>query len=161
TNQTADRAAWMPEARWGVMTHFLADWRAQADHEPASVEHWNDLINHFDVEGLADQLQSVGAGYYLVTIGQHSGYYLAPSATYDTWVGGKPINSPRRDRVAALYEPLHKRGIRLLVYLPAGAPGGDQAVVEALDYQRGPNRNREFQIKWEQIIREWSVRWGR
>src|SRR5262249_54239495 len=63
TNQNADRAAWMPAVHWGVMTHYLADWRAQVDHEPASVEHWNELIDHFDVEGLANQLQSVGAGY--------------------------------------------------------------------------------------------------
>ena len=67
----------MKEARWGVMTHFLADWRAQVDGEPASVEHWNELIDHFDVNGLAEQLHSVGAGYYLVTIGQNSGFYLA------------------------------------------------------------------------------------
>src|SRR5215813_463638 len=81
TNQTTDRAAWMQAAHWGVMTHYLADWRAQADHEPASVEHWNELVDHFDVEGLADQLQSIGVGYYLITIGQNSGYYLSPNAT--------------------------------------------------------------------------------
>src|SRR5271170_3306943 len=76
-----DRAAWMPQARWGVMTHYLADWRARADHEPMSVEHWNDLVDHFDVEGLADQIKSTGAGYHLLSIGQNSGYYLAPNAT--------------------------------------------------------------------------------
>src|ERR1700741_782066 len=86
----ADRAAWMKEAKWGVMTHFLADWRAQVDKEPASVEHWNELIDHFNVEQLADQLKSVGAGYYLITIGQNSGYYLAPNPTYDKLAGIKP-----------------------------------------------------------------------
>jgi hypothetical protein len=25
-----DRAAWMPQAQWGVMTHYLADWQARA-----------------------------------------------------------------------------------------------------------------------------------
>jgi hypothetical protein len=34
----AGRAAWMREAHWGVMTHFLADWRARVDGEPASVD---------------------------------------------------------------------------------------------------------------------------
>ena len=86
--QTApERAAWMRAARWGVMTHYLADWRARADGEPASVEHWNDLIDHFDVEGLADQLKSVGAGWYLISLGQNSGYYLSPNATYDKLTG--------------------------------------------------------------------------
>jgi Alpha-L-fucosidase len=155
-----DRAAWMKDARWGVMTHFLADWRARVDGEPASVEHWNDLIDHFDVEGLAEQLHSVGAGYYLVTIGQNSGYYLAPNATYDKLVGITPSKCSRRDLIGDLYEPLHRRGIRLMVYLPAGAPGGDRRAAQALDYHRGADPNREFQIKWEQVIGDWSRRWG-
>jgi len=161
TNQTADRAGWMPAACWGVMTHYLADWRARVDNEPASVEHWNELIEHFDVEGLAEQLQSIGAGYYLITIGQNSGYYLSPNATYDKLVGIAPSKCSRRDLVADLYGPLRKRGIRLMVYLPSGAPGGDKVACQALQYQRGQNRNREFQFRWEQIIREWSLRWGR
>ena len=51
--------------------------------------------------------------------------------------------------------------IRLMVYLPAGAPGGDATARQALQWQNGPHRNREFQLKWEQVIREWSTRWGR
>jgi Alpha-L-fucosidase len=158
--RAADRAAWMKEAKWGVMTHFLADWRAQVDKEPASVEHWNELIDHFDVEKLAEQLKSVGAGYYLVTIGQNSGYYLAPNPTYDKLTGIKPSKCSRRDLISDLYEPLSKRGIKLMVYLPAGAPGQDRAAGEALEFHRGPNRNREFQEKWEQVIADWSRRWG-
>jgi len=154
------RAAWMKEARWGVMTHYLADWKAREMNEPMTVEKWNDMVDHFDVEGLAEQLKSVGAGYYLVTIGQNSGYYLSPNATYDRLVGIQPSKCSRRDLVADLYEAMHKRGIRLMVYLPAGAPGGDSTARQALEWQNGPHRNREFQIKWEQIIREWSTRWG-
>src|SRR5437762_2101692 len=69
------RAAWMADVKWGVMTHYLADWRAQADKEPMSLEHWNQLVDHFDVEALADQIKSTGAGYHILTIGQNSGYY--------------------------------------------------------------------------------------
>jgi hypothetical protein len=156
-----DRSAWMRGARWGVMTHYLADWRARADHEPTSVEKWNDLVDNFDTEGLARQLESVGAGYYLVTIGQNSGYYLSPNATYDKLVGIRPSKCSRRDLVADLYESLHNRGIKLMVYLPAGAPGSDASAVKALQFKRGPNRNREFQVKWESVIREWSTRWGK
>lgn len=84
------RAAWMKKARWGVMTHYLADWRAKVDNEKMSVENWNDMVDRFDVEGLARQVESVGAGYYLITIGQNSGYYLAPNTTYDRLVGIQP-----------------------------------------------------------------------
>jgi alpha-L-fucosidase len=155
-----DRAAWMKEARWGVMTHYLADWKAREIKEQMTVERWNDMVSHFDVEGLAEQFKSVGAGYYLITIGQNSGYYLAPNATYDRLVGIQPSKCSRRDLVADLYEALHKRDIRLMVYLPSGAPAGDAVAGKALQWQNGPYRNREFQLKWERVIREWSTRWG-
>jgi len=29
TVHAQDRTAWMREARWGVMTHYLADWKAR------------------------------------------------------------------------------------------------------------------------------------
>jgi hypothetical protein len=32
--------------------------------------------------------------------------------------------------------------------------------MKALEWQNGPHRNREFQLKWQQVIREWSMRWG-
>jgi len=155
-----DRTAWMQEARWGVMNHYLADWIARGEKVKMSVEKWNELVDHFDIEGLAKQIESVGAGYYLITIGQNSGYYLSPNATYDRHVGIQPSKCSRRDLVADLYEALHKRGIKLMVYLPAGAPAGDRVAREALEWRNGPYRNREFQLKWEQVIREWSVRWG-
>ncbi len=158
--QARDRAAWMTEARWGVMTHYLADWKAREMKEQMTTEKWNDMVSRFDVVGLAKQLQSVGAGYYLITIGQNSGFYLAPNATYDRLVGIQPSKCSRRDLVADLYEALHQRNIKLMVYLPAGAPAGDATARQALQWQNGPHRNREFQLKWEQVIREWSTRWG-
>jgi hypothetical protein len=63
--------------------------------------------------------------------------------------------------VADLYQALHKRAIRLMVYLPSRAPGGDKAADAALNWQNGPNRNKEFQQKRPQIIREWSMRRGK
>jgi Alpha-L-fucosidase len=163
TNQAnaQNRAAWMADARWGVMTHYLADWKSQDYKLEINSAEWNRLIDHFDVEALAKQLQSVGAGYYLITIGQNSGYYLSPNATYDKIVGIQSSKLSRRDLVADLYVPLNKRGIKLMVYLPAGAPGGDKAADAALEWRDGPNANREFQRKWEQVIREWSSRWGK
>ena len=47
-----------------------------------SIDQWNDLVDHFDVEALADQLKSIGAGYHVLTIGQNSGYYLSSNAVY-------------------------------------------------------------------------------
>jgi Alpha-L-fucosidase len=155
-----DRAAWMQKAKWGVMTHFLADWKAKDYNLQMSPEEWNKLVDGFDVEALANQLQEVGAGYYLISIGQNSGYYLAPNATYDKIVGITPSKLSRRDLVSDLYEALHKRGIRLMVYLPSGAPAQDKVADAALEWRNGPYPNKEFQQKWQEIIRDWSKRWG-
>ncbi len=154
------RAAWMQEARWGVMTHYLADWIARSHGLDMNIEQWNKLIDNFDTEAIAKQLESVRAGYYLISIGQNSGYYLSANATYDRLVGIKPGKCSRRDLVADLYDALHKRGIKLMVYLPSGAPAGDAAADAALEWSDGPHPNHEFQRKWEQVIREWSQRWG-
>jgi len=155
-----DRARWMAEARFGVMTHYLADLQSHEHHLEMSVERWNQVVDGFDVEKMARQLESVGAGYYQISIGQNSGYYLAPNAAYDRITGIDPSKCSRRDLVADLSEALHKRGIRLMVYLPSGAPAQDQTADAALEWRNGPFPNREFQLKWEQVIREWSARWG-
>jgi hypothetical protein len=157
------RAAWMQQARFGVMTHFLADWIARRENMPGgrmSAQEWNKLVDTFDVEALATQLESVGAKYYIITIGQNSGFFLAPNVTYDKLVGITPSHCSKRDLVSDLYEPLHRRRIKLIVYLPSGAPAGDREAAKALQWQNGPHPNREFQQNWEQVIADWSTRWG-
>jgi hypothetical protein len=157
----ADRAGWMQEARWGVMTHYLADWiAAEGRGQAMTVDSWNALVDSFDVEGLAGQLASVGAGYLILTIGQNSGFYLAPNPTYDRLTGVTPSHCARRDLVSDVAGALRRRGIRLIVYLPAGAPAQDRAAREALGWQNGADRNLEFQRRWEAVIADWSRRWG-
>lgn len=162
-NQGSRRADWMqnPRYAWGVMTHYLADWQARVHKLEMNVDQWNKMVDGFDVEGIAKRLEQVGAGHYQLSIGQNSGYYLSPNAVYDKIVGIEPGKCSRRDLVADFYEPLHKRDIKLMVYLPSGAPAQDDAAKAALKWQNGPYPNTNFQRKWEQIIAEWSRRWGR
>ena len=156
------RARWMqdPAHCWGVMTHYLADWQSSVHHLDMTVALWNKLIDGWDVEGMARRLESVGAGHYQISIGQNSGYYLSPNPVYDRLVGISPGKCSQRDLVADFYEPLNQRGVKLMVYLPSGAPGQDHAACEALDWENGAHRNRDFQLKWQQVIAEWSRRWG-
>lgn len=123
-------------------------------------EEWNRRIDDYDVEGLARQLGSTGARYFIITLGQNSGHYLSPNKTYDAFVGIHPSKCSRRDLVADLYKALEPRGIKLMVYLPAGAPDEDTTAMKKLEWKKGAYRNAEFQKKWEAVIREWSVRWG-
>ncbi len=157
------RAGWMQDQRycWGVMTHYLADWQARTHKLEMTVDLWNKLVDGFDVEGMARRLESVGAGHYQLSIGQNSGYYLSPNSVYDKITGIQPSKCSRRDLVADFYEPLRQRDIKLMVYLPSGAPGQDTAAVAALEWSNGPYANKNFQHKWEQVIAEWSRRWGK
>ena len=153
----------MSDAKFGVMNHYLADWIARRENIAGgrlTVRQWNDMIDAFDVDRLADQLKSVGAAYHVFTIGQNSGFYCSPNSTYDGIVGITPSNCSKRDLVPDLAKALRARGIKLIVYLPAGAPSGDKEAREKLQWRNGAHPNKEFQQHWEAIIREWSTRWG-
>lgn len=157
---------WFRQAQWGVFTHYLTNAGTTADE-------WNRRVDSFDTQALARQLAATGTRYYFITIGQNSGHFCAPNATYDEFTGIYPSKCSERDLIADLYEALHPCGITLMVYLPSGAPAGDTQAVEKLDWkwgfeggwptwstQRTGERLAEFQVKWEAIIRDWSLRWG-
>ncbi len=168
----AEPTDWFHQAGWGVMTHYLGAPPSSQGGAELTAEMWNQQVEAFDVNGLADQLVSTGAKYLLFTLGQNSGHFCAPNATYDKIVGIRPSKCSRRDLVADLAKALAARKIRLMVYLPSGAPAADQVARKKLDWQWGRpggwqlpdepvgGRLAEFQRNWEAIIREWSLRWG-
>jgi hypothetical protein len=159
---------WFRDARWGVFTHYLGASDMSADE-------WNRQVDQFDVDALAAQLAEAGAPYYCLTIGQNSGHYCAPNAAYDEIAGIRPSKCSQRDLIGDLYNALNPRNIKLLVYLPSGAPAADPAAMKAFEWawgfegewpgawntRRTGKRLEHFQRKWEAVIREWSLRWGR
>ncbi|MGQ9610020.1 MAG: alpha-L-fucosidase [bacterium] len=157
---------WFMESKWGVFTHYLAS-------PETSAKNWNNRVNKFDVYRLAQQLECIGTKYYFITIGQNSGHYCSPNETYDKLVEIKPSKCSERDLIADIHATLNLKGIKLLVYLPSGAPAADLTAVEKLNWEWGyeggwtsggtkrtGKRLAEFQEKWEAVIREWSIRWG-
>jgi|688.fasta_scaffold02583_27 hypothetical protein len=176
---TKTNTDWLHQAKWGLFFHFLPPHASVVGAPEISTNEWNRIIDNFDVEGLARQVAEVGAGYFIISIGQNTGFFLSPNETYDRIVGRQPSRLSHRDLVADLADALGKHGIRLMVYLPALAPAQDLQAVEKLkctppwetscimstvDYkmQEGVNdRLTEFQQNWEAIIREWSLRWGK
>jgi len=164
-NKRAD-TEWFKESKWGIFTHYLTG-------TETSVSEWNNHVNSFDVERLAQQLHSTGAKYYFITIGQNSGHYCSYNTVYDDFVGIHPSKCSERDLIKDIYEALGPKGIKLMVYLPSGAPAGDVTALERLEWKWGYGGNwpswgtgrtgerlAEFQLKWESVIREWSLRWG-
>jgi hypothetical protein len=74
--ERAPQTDWLKEARLGAFMHFLPD---NADQFAK--------VNDFDVPALAQQLEDMGAKYFVFTLGQNSGWMNAPNATYDRITG--------------------------------------------------------------------------
>ena len=168
------RADWLKQAKWGAFMHYMGDTVLKGDQQ--TLENWNQAVNTFDVTGLASQLASAGAGYFVLTLGQNSGFYCSPNQAYDKLTGITPSKCARRDLVSDLAEALRAKRIRLMVYLPSGAPDRDPEAMKALEwkagefplwtYEHGKPKGQDdrlvaFQKKWETVIAEWSKRWGR
>jgi alpha-L-fucosidase len=168
-----EKADWFSQAHWGVMTHYLGAPPSSAGGAELTAKMWNKQIEEFDVPGLVNQLSATGTKYLLFTLGQNSGHYCAPNATYDKIVGITPSKCSRRDLVAELAKALKPRNIRVMVYLPSGAPAADVTARKKLGWRWGSpggwqlpgepvgGRLVDFQRNWEAIIRTWSRRWGK
>lgn len=126
---------------------------------------WNTLVDNFDVDYFAKQVSETGAKYVIFTLGQNSGYFASPNATYDSLVGRTASTSKMstRDLPADLYDALNPYGIKLMLYLPARSPSDDPGAVAALGDPTPIYDHlapQAFQAKWESIIQEWSDRYG-
>ena len=86
-SRAAEPTDWFHDAKWGVMTHYLGAPPSSKGGAELTAEAWNKQVDGFDVSGFVDQLASTGAKYVLFTIGQNSGHYCSPNASYDRIVG--------------------------------------------------------------------------
>ena len=183
--ERSQRTGWFHRAKWGVFMHFLAEAPGgnNADWGHMDIASWNRRVENFNVEKLAAQLHKVEAGYFFLTLGQNSGYFCSPNATYDRLTGRDSSESrcSRRDLVGDMCHALQKYDIPVMVYLPSHAPMHDVQAAMALkcvppwNFAAWSPKNREdmafaqdddprlrtFQRNWEAVISEWSQRWGR
>lgn len=171
-NSSTHRADWLHTAGWGVFCHYLADKASAAQAVDISVEKWNARVESFDVERLARQLDQVGAKYFMLTIGQNSGYFCAPNTTYDAIVGRQPSRCSERDLIGDVADALAAKGIRTIVYTASGAPQNDTLACEKFHWKFIPpspassqdipreGRLLEFEGLWTRVLEDWALRWG-
>ncbi|HKK64107.1 MAG TPA: alpha-L-fucosidase [Bacteroidales bacterium] len=163
-----NRADWLRETKWGVMIHYQPAWLAAENQmDEIDINKWNELIDNFDCEKLAKQLSDAGAGYLIMTVRHGPPFFISPNKTYDRYTGQVPSRCSKRDLVADLADALNKYGIKLITYIHVQAPGQTEAEMKgfALDrtdyYKSGPfERNPEAMLRWQEVIREYSARWG-
>ncbi len=165
-----NRASWMKDAKWGVMLHYTPVALVSEeipDPDVIDMGKWNELIDHFDCDQLAKQLSDVGAGYFIITVRHVPPFFMSPNATYDRYTGQEPSRCSNRDLILDLYHALNKYGIKLITYIAVHAPGQNEAELKGFALERSDyykfgafERNPEALLRWQDVIREYSMRWG-
>jgi hypothetical protein len=152
-------ADWFRDAGFGIMVHYLNT----AIVPDGGAKEWNDAVNSFDVERFASQANEAGVGFVMFTLGQNSGYYCSPNATFDSIVGVNPGEMCSiRDLPMDLMNALKKYNIPLILYLPSNPPISNKLVSEKFHYSFGKDTatSQYNQPILENMIREWSLRYG-
>ena len=161
----ANRARWMKQKKWGVMTHYLSSLCASGVKSRFQPKvSWNECVNSFDVKAFAKTLADVGAGYLFFTIMQGHQYMCAPNATFDRITGYKPGEAcSERDLIMELSDELSRYDIDLVLYFTADGAYKDEKAGNAFGYFDREKEvvTEEFVTKWASVLEEYAVRYGK
>ena len=103
--------------KWGIFHHFLGG---------NDSEKWNERVNAVDVDLWADQLSSLGCGFFGITMMQCGRCMLAPNEAFNRITGYKNGQAcAERDFVLDLSDALRKRNIDLMLYFTGDGPCRD------------------------------------
>ncbi|MFC5406172.1 RICIN domain-containing protein [Cohnella soli] len=124
---------------------------------------WDQSVAAFDVNTLANQAEQAGASYVQLDIGQNSGYYASPNATYNSYAGYSPgVRTSTRDLPMDMANALAPKGIKLFIYIPSNPPENDQQARNGLGWPgTGYVTPTQNSIKrWGEVLKEWGDRYG-
>lgn len=142
---------WLSKARFGVMQHFLMN----------TEEEFDTRVDSFNVERFAKSLHDINAGYFVLTVGQNSGYYCTPNHAYDRITGYAPgTKTSRRDLPMDMAEALAKYNIPLILYSSCQGPMHDIRAYRAFGWKKQLESAQEAMQRWGEVVREWSLRYG-
>ncbi len=146
-----NRAAWMAQGSFGVMTHYLV--RPQGNTPAERTADLNRIVDGFDLDYYMKQLDETGADWLIFTLAQGTGYLSSRNETIDRREKGI---TPERDLIKEIGQQLHQRGKRLIIYLPGPDCASDPTVKRLLG--RGEEGYAE---RHNGFIRDYSLRLGR
>ena len=146
-----NRAAWMAQGGFGVMTHYLI--APQGNTLEEKTADLNRIVDAFDVDRYVKQLEETGADWLIFTLGQGTGFLSSRNEFIDRLEAGY---SPRRDLIPEIARRLHEQGKRLIIYLPGAHTGADPTVkrILGLGSDGYAERHNDF-------IRDYSLKMGR
>jgi hypothetical protein len=128
-----------------------------------SEESWDETLASFDVEAFAKEVESTGADFVLLALGQNSGYYCAPNATMEKLIGCAPNTyCSKRDLPMEIMKALKPRGIAVMLYLPGNPPVHNRTVRDGLKWfgHGNDSPSQETVAHWDAVIEEWAKRYG-
>jgi hypothetical protein len=124
---TLNRAAWMAQGRFGIMTHYLIAPRGDTPEQRTA--DLNRTVDAFDVDAFVEQIEQTGADWLIFTLGQGMGYLSSRHALLDDLEAGY---TPRRDLIPEIGRQLHERHKRLIIYTPGAHTPADPTVKRLL-----------------------------
>jgi hypothetical protein len=125
---TPNRAAWMAQGTFGMMTHYLLQPKGNTPEEKTT--DLNRMADQFDLDCFIRQFQETGSDWLIFTLGQQSGYLCSPNAALDARLPG---HTPRRDVPLEIARRMKALGKRLILYYPS-EDQADWAVKQALGH---------------------------
>jgi hypothetical protein len=146
-----NRAAWMAQGGYGLMTHYLITPKGSTPLERTA--DLNRIVDHFDLGTYLRQFDESGADWLIFTLGQGTGYLSSHNEVIDRLEGGF---TPRRDLITKIGEQLHRRGKKLIVYFPGAHTTADPTVKRLLGLGSAGYADRH-----NDFIRHYSLKLGR
>ena len=145
---------WMRDGKYGLHVKYL-NWVRRGE---TTIEEFNQWVNAFDVNAFAEDVELTGASWVIWGLGRT--WFNSPNATLESTVGDFTSD---RDLPLEIYDALHERGIRLMLYAAGdkAKTAEDSAGKVALGWD-GTNDNytRTFVNNWADALQVWSDRYG-
>jgi len=141
-----DNTDWMMKGKYGIFMHYqyriMLGYKTPAmpDASEASPEEFNALVDGFDVEGFARQMELGGVSWVLLCLDDtHFGYTCSPNSTFDKYTDYKPgERCSHRDLPMELADALDPKGIRLMLYWSGLASTDASGSVKYFGYAGDP-----------------------
>ena len=145
---TPNRAAWMAQGTYGVMTHYLPKPKGNTREEKTA--DLNRMVDQFDLDYFIRQFQQTGADWLIFTVTQSNGVLNSPNPRLDPKAA---ILVPRRDIVQEIAQRLETMNKRLILYLPSIQR--DRTLIQQL------NLPAPYTAAYRQFVRAYSEKFAR
>ena len=145
---TPNRAAWMAEGSFGMMTHYLPTPPAGTKAERQA---WLDrTVDAFDLPAYMRQFDETGADWLILTLIQNNGSFFSSNPVI---LPQSELLVSRRDLMMELAQQLQQRGKRLIIYMPSD--------IETSISSRSGVKPEGYGIWYRSLVRACSEKFGK